>query len=445
MKRPQQAVILCGGRGTRMRPFTDTMPKPMVTVNGRPFLAYLIEQLRDQGIRRILLLTGYRGEMIREFFGGGTAWGVEIGYSHGPAKWETGRRVWEARGELDGRFLMLYSDNFVPFNLDKLLAFHATHYGVVSLLLQPKATGNIRVAADGRVTLYDSSRSQPGLDHVEIGYMLIERDAMLALYDKPDISFSHILERFARRRELAGMVCYDPYHSISDPARWKLTEHYLTVKRILLIDRDGTISCRPPRGEYVTQWQDFHWIEETVAAMRQLSAAGFRFIVLSNQAGIARGMVEAEAVESINRRMVQELQARGIDVLDVYVCPHHWEDGCFCRKPAPGLFFRASCEHLLRMDRTIYIGDDPRDCLAAYNAECLSILIGPERNIDPGGGARPALVAETLLEAVPWIVSCFENWATGYSPGGSSGFMAGKARGQTDVETLTTPEADPDQ
>lgn len=410
MTRPEQAVILCGGLGTRMRPFTDTMPKPMVPVNGRPFLAYLIEQLREQGIRRILLLTGYRGEMIQDFFGGGAAWGIEIGYSHGPAEWETGRRVWEARGHLDERFLMLYSDNYAPFNFEKLLAFHAAHSGLVSLSLQPKAAGNIRLATDGRVTLYDSSRSTPGLDHVEIGYMVVERDPVLALFDSADLSFSRILERLAQRGELAGKVGCDPYHSISDPTRWKLAERFLQIKRIVLIDRDGTINRRPSRGEYVTRWEDFHWIAETVEGMRRLADAGFRFIVISNQAGIARGMVDSAAVDAINGRMVRDLRALGIEVLDVYVCPHHWDDGCDCRKPAPGLFFRASREHLLRMDRTVYVGDDPRDCLAAYNAECLCVLIGPERDLDPGGGARPAFTSSSLLDAMSWIASRFEDW-----------------------------------
>ena len=410
MTRPEQAVILCGGLGTRLRPFTDTMPKPMVPTNGRPFLAYLIEQLREQGIRRILLLTGYRGEMIRDFFGNGESWGGEIGYSHGPAEWETGRRVWEARGQLDERFLMLYSDNFVPFNFGKLLAFHAEHNSLVSLSLQPKAAGNIRVAKDGMVALYDPSRGVPGLDHVEIGYMVVERDPVLAQFDQPDVSFSRILERLAQRGQLAGSVGGDPYHSISDPARWKLAERYLGVKRILLIDRDGTINRRPPKGEYVSSWEDFHWIEENVEGMRRLADAGFRFVVISNQAGIARGVVDGATVDAINARMVRDLRVLGIEVLDVYVCPHHWDDGCDCRKPAPGLFFRASREHQLRMDRTVYVGDDPRDCLAAHNAECLCVLVGPERDVDPGGGARPAFASPSLPDATSWIASQFERW-----------------------------------
>src|SRR3989442_2548941 len=115
MSRPRQAVILCGGLGTRLRPLTDTLPNPMAQIHGRPFLAYLIDQLREQGIRQIVLLTGYRGELIGEYFGDGSGYGVEIDYSRGPAEWETGRRMWEARAMLDERFLLLYSDNYVPF------------------------------------------------------------------------------------------------------------------------------------------------------------------------------------------------------------------------------------------------------------------------------------------------------------------------------------------
>ena len=182
------------------------------------------------------------------------------------------------------------------------------------------------------------------------------------------------------------------------------------MKRLVLLDRDGTINRRPPRGEYVTRWSEFHWVDETIEAMRQLADAGFRFIVVSNQAGIGRGIVSAEAVESINRQMAAELKDHGVDLIDTYVCPHHWDDACECRKPAPGMFYRASREHLLRMDRTAYVGDDPRDCLAAHNAGCLSIMVGPERNVDPGHGAKAAFASATRTEAVPWIIGRFSSW-----------------------------------
>lgn len=413
---PQQAVILCGGLGTRMRPLTDSMPKPMVSINGRPFLEYLIGQMREQGIRRVLLLTGYLGETIRDYFGDGDKFGVQISYSYGPVSWDTGRRIWEARAQVDERFLLLYSDNYTSFNLQKLVAFHSGRAVILSLILYPKTPGNISVGEDGRVERYDASRGSRGFDYVELGYMIVERDAMLAYYGDPDVSFSRILQKLAQDRMMAGLVAQDVYHSISDPKRYKLAEQYLAVKRILLIDRDGTINRRPPPGEYVTRWEDFCWVPDTVEGMRRLAAAGFTFIVLSNQAGIGRGVLKAEVVHGINKRMIEELRNVGVEVLDVYICPHHWNDGCACRKPAPGLFFAASRDHLIRLDRTVYIGDDPRDAEAASNAECDSILIGETVRMEPGKGAPPIITAPTLVELVPPIVSHFEQWERAVAP-----------------------------
>ena len=414
MERPAQAVILCGGLGERLRPLTEDLPKPLAPVGGRPFLEYLICQLREQQVERVLLLTGYYGEKIRDHFGDGSGHGVQIDYSSGPAEWDTGRRIWEARMMLDGRFLLLYSDNYVPVNIGKLLSVHSASLSAVTLLLHQKQNGNVRLDGDGGVEVYDSTRSTFGLNYVEIGYMIIERDRVLGAYGVADVSFSQILEKLVKGEQVAGLVSGDSYHSISDLGRLKLAEQYLPVKRVLMIDRDGTINKRAPRGEYIGSWSDFHWDLQTVEAMRQLARKGFRFLVLSNQAGIARGMLKAKMVDEINAQMVSELRKQGVDVIDVYVCPHHWDEGCSCRKPNPGMFFKASRSHLLRMDLTLYVGDDPRDSRAAFNAECLSVLIGPERESDPGGGAKPSFTGETMLETVPWIVSRYESWEESY-------------------------------
>ena len=78
MNRPKQAVVLCGGRGKRLRPYTDHIPKPMVSCNEKPFLWYLLQQMSDQGIREFVLLTGYLGGIIENYFGDGRKWGWDI-------------------------------------------------------------------------------------------------------------------------------------------------------------------------------------------------------------------------------------------------------------------------------------------------------------------------------------------------------------------------------
>ena len=415
MNPPQQAVILCGGLGTRLRPLTDTMPKPLVSVNGRPFLEHLIEQIRAQGIRRILLLTGYRGEMIREYFGTGETLGVEICYSLGPAEWDTGRRIWEARGQFDPQFLLLYSDNFVQFNLQRLRALHQKHGVPITLLLAPKEKGNIRVSADGRVEAYDKTRSGWGFDYVEVGYMLVERDLVLEDFPTyagfPDFNFSALLKEFALQAKIAGLVVHDSYHSISDPARLQLMCEYLKPKRILLIDRDGTLNKKAPQGEYITNWSKFEWIPETKRAMKDLAKEGFQFIVITNQAGIARKMIDPEDLEKIHQNMVEALAAEGVKVLKIYMSPHHWDDNSFMRKPSPGMFFQAAKEYNLRMDRCLYVGDDERDCQAAANAGCGMVYVSNE-NKPPSLAEYPTpyFMTKTLQDSVGQIRDIYIGW-----------------------------------
>lgn len=411
----KQAVILCGGLGTRLRPLTDNLPKPMVPANGKPFLLHLLMQLSEQGITRFVLLTGYLGERILEYFDDGSRWGWSICYSHGPAEWDTGRRIWEARDLFDSRFLLLYSDNFVQFNLKRLQALHHKQKVPITLLLAPKGKGNIRVSTEGRIEAYDKTRSGEGFNYVEVGYMLIEKDLVLEDFTScekfPDFNFSALLQLFALQSRIAGLVVLDPYHSISDPARLQLMCEYLKPKRILLVDRDGTINKKAPQGEYISSWNKFEWIPETRQAMKNLAKDGFKFIVITNQAGIARKMIDPDDLEEMHQNMIGELAEDGVEVLKVYMSPHHWDENSFMRKPSPGMFFQAAKEFNLRMDRCIYVGDDERDCQAASNAGCGMVFVSSETQRPLlAEYPKPYLSAKTLLDSVNKIREIYLNW-----------------------------------
>jgi len=371
--------------------------------------------IRDQGVRRILLLTGYRGEMICRYFGAGEKLGVDIAYSCGPAEWDTGRRLWEARAQMERRFLLLYSDNFVQFNLSRLGRLHRQHGTPISLLLAPKERGNIRVSSAGKIEAYDKSRNGEGFDYVEVGYMLVERDRVLADFPDcagfPDFNFSALLEKYARQAKIAGLVVRDPYHSISDMKRLQLMCEYLSSKKILLIDRDGTINRKASRGEYIMSWDRFEWVPETLEAMKNLAKDGFQFIIITNQAGIARKMIEPNELENIHKNMIDELAAQGVTVFRVYVSPHHWDEDSFTRKPAPGMFFQAAQEYCLRMDRCLYVGDDERDCIAAANAGCGMLYLsdnGEEPVLDEY--PRPYFPAKSLLDCTGLIGQIYREW-----------------------------------
>jgi D-glycero-D-manno-heptose 1,7-bisphosphate phosphatase len=410
----RQAVIFCGGRGERLRPLTDHLPKPMAEVNGRPFLWHLLNQLAEKATPRFLLLTGYFGQKVRDYFGDGSKWGWTIQYNQGPVEWDTGRRLWEARDLLEEDFLLAYSDNFVQLRPDWLLARLAEDPSSLSLHLAPKKKGNIRLGPGDKIECYDPSRTEPDLGYVEVGYMMVKKTEVLQVLTSiprfPDVSFSMVLQEFARLGRLAGLVIKDPYHSIGDLQRLELARQYLKPHKILLIDRDGTINLKAPQGEYVTSWAGFEWLPGSREGLVELSRAGFRFIVITNQAGVARGMVDPEELRKIHENMVSELALDGVTILQVYTCTDHWETNSYRRKPNPGMFYEATSDFGFRLDRSLYVGDDLRDCLAAKNAGCDSVLIGPERHKLRSSAASPRASADTLLEAVPVILQAYLEW-----------------------------------
>jgi len=138
-----QAVIFCGGLGRRLLPITKKIPKPMVKINGKPFLEYLILQCRSNGIKEVLLLCGYKHKVIKNYFKNGKKFGVKIKYHYNPYNIQTLQRIYNARKILKSKFLLLYSDNYSPLNI-KFLEPKIKKYNL-AISLCKKKKGNIRL------------------------------------------------------------------------------------------------------------------------------------------------------------------------------------------------------------------------------------------------------------------------------------------------------------
>ena len=405
-----QAVILCGGRGERLRPLTDEMPKPMVLVNGRPFLQYLLEQLAENGINRFVLLTGYLGEKIVEYFGDGSSWGWSISYSNGPVEWSTTKRIHEALDQIDEQFLLLYSDNFTQLRLSELARVKNDRNSAITLSVVRKFPGNIQLDANSSVAKYDSSRSESSADFVEIGYSLISKSKIIACLDEHiHENFSSVIQSLTEDQQVSAVQVKTGYMSISDPLRLSRTEAFLKQHKILLLDRDGTLNVKPQRGEYVNSIDEFNWIESSRDALRTLGEKGFSFIIISNQAGVATGATKLEDLNKINEYIRAEFLNLGLRLLEIYVCTDHWNSESEFRKPNPGMFFAAAIDHKFRLDHSIYVGDDIRDAVAAKNAECKCVLISPGELIEDVG-VRVESIGKTFMDLVPTIIKRYESW-----------------------------------
>jgi D-glycero-D-manno-heptose 1,7-bisphosphate phosphatase len=408
--RVSQAVILCGGRGERLRPLTDELPKPMVLVNGRPFLQYLLEQLAENGINRFVLLTGYLGEKIVEYFGNGSSWGWSISYSNGPIEWPTTKRIHEALDQIDEQFLLLYSDNFAQLRLSELAQVNSDRNSAMTLSVVRKSPGNIQLDANSSVAKYDSSRSESNSDFVEIGYSLISKSKIMACLDEHmHENFSSVIQGLTDSKQVSAVVVATGYASISDSVRLASTETYLNHHKILLLDRDGTLNVKPKRGEYVNSIDEFNWIESSMDALRTLGERGFSFIIISNQAGISTGATKLEDLSKVNDHIRAEFSNLGLRLLEIYVCTDHWNSESEFRKPNPGMFFTAANDHKFRLDHSIYVGDDIRDAVAAKNAGCKCVLISPGELIEDAG-VRVESIGQSFIDLVPTIINEYESW-----------------------------------
>ena len=384
-QRPTQAVILAGGRGSRLKPITDTRPKPMVEVLGKPFLAYQIEQLRDQGFEKILLLLGYLPEVVQDYCGDGSRWSLKIEYAISAPDDETARRLKLAEWLIDDYFLLLYCDNYWPMCIDRMwrrfLAAGAPAMITVYTNKDGYTRNSVRVDDDGYVAVYDKSCTSPGLQGVEISYALIDK-AVLKLLPDANMSVEEALySRLARDRQLAAYVSDHRYYSVGALHRLPLTEAFFGRRPTVILDRDGVLNNRPPQGAYVRRWSEFKWLPGALEALRLLNQSGYRVAIVSNQAGIGRGLMTETDLQDIHTRMSAEAEAAGGRIEQIYYCPHDWNHGCECRKPKPGMLFQAQRDLNLDLSRTMFFGDDERDGEAADNAGCVFVRVSEEKSL----------------------------------------------------------------
>lgn len=145
--------------------------------------------------------------------------------------------------------------------------------------------------------------------------------------------------------------------------------------RHVILDRDGVLNVERSDGGYIEDWSQWRWIPGALEGLGMLGAAGVHLSVATNQAGIGRGLIAREALDAIHRRMLDEAAQAGSVIQQVFACPHAPDDGCDCRKPAPGLLLRAIEAAGIPASATVVVGDDLRDLEAAGAAGVAAVLV----------------------------------------------------------------------
>lgn len=379
MRSIRQAVILAGGLGTRMRPLTFKTPKPMIKIHNTPFLVYLIEMLKKNGIQEVIILVGYLHEQIENYFGDGKKFGISIKYSYSSVDSDTGTRIRNALPLLQKKFLLLYGDNYWPLQLEILISFY-NKIGVKNLVtvysnFDNATKSNIFVGNDGLVKIYDKTRTEQNLNGVDIGFFILDKSIFIRL-PKKNFSFEKVIfPRLIKEKQMSGYLTNHKYYGLSNPGRIPMIEEYFKKKKVVFLDRDGVINKRPPKAEYITSWEKFEFLPGAIDALKLLTKKGYEIIIISNQAGIGRGAMTEEDLKKIHKKFLEVCRKEDIEIKGIYYCPHNWDEGCFCRKPKPGMLFKAAADHYFDLTKAVFVGDDERDEQAGQAANCRTILL----------------------------------------------------------------------
>lgn len=181
--------------------------------------------------------------------------------------------------------------------------------------------------------------------------------------------------------------------------------------KAIFLDRDGVINKYPGDNDYVKSWEEFHFLPKVKPALEKLTAAGCNIFIISNQAGVGRGVYSQASLDAITKNMLEEFKKCGIRIRGVYYCPHRPEDNCLCRKPKTGLIEAALAENggreNLQLEDSYFIGDTIGDIEAGKRVGLKTILIfsGKEKPENKNKWqSLPDFTAQDLSEAVEKIL-----------------------------------------
>lgn len=396
------AAIMAGGKGTRISSVARDIPKPMIEIEKKPVLLHEIECLKRQGLTDILLITGYLGDCIEEYFRDGSDFGVHITYFREKEPLGTAGALFYLKHLLREDFFLLNGDILFDIDFARLLKFHKEKDALATIFTHPNShpfdSAVILADADARVTgwlhqedlrIRFKNRVNAGIHilspkvldrYTSFGKMDLDRDIL-----KPLIPCGRVFA-YDSPEYVKDMGTPERYHAVCrDFLSGKTHAKNLKEKqKAVFLDRDGTINeyCG-----FITKPDQIMLLPGAAKAIRQINKSEFLAIVISNQPVIARGECTFEELSEIHNQLETLLGEQGAYLDAIYYCPHHPDGGfpaerpelkidCDCRKPKPGLILQAARDYHIDVSRSYMVGDSVIDVLAGHAAGCKAVLLG---------------------------------------------------------------------
>ena len=351
-----KAVILAGGLGKRLLPITEHIPKALVKIEGIPIIHKQLLQLEENGFKEVIILTGHLSHQIEQYLEKYT-FRFDLKILCSPVELSPAERIIKFREEIGENFTLLYCDNFLP---DSREVFHLNSPFKYKFILNSRKEGNIRIQDKNKLEITTSKRSR-SFPFVEIGYTTInDTDFFPTLISTKDLN--ECFKIITQTQDVQYLEYSGQYFSLSNIGVY---QNVIDKSKILFLDRDGIINKSVGHRKYVTKFEEFDFVEENLVYLQKLSSLGFMLIILTNQPGVSTGEVNKDFLIQLHEYLFMQFLERKINLLAIYVCQHHWDEKCSCRKPKPGLIQAAIEDFGLHNQSLLFIGDHEKDNEAA--------------------------------------------------------------------------------
>jgi len=390
-----EAIILAGGFGTRLKHVVLDVPKPMAPFNGKPFLKYLFDYLLKNGVTHIILAAGYKAEVIQKYFGDNYK-GIGITYSVEDKPLGTGgaiKKALEFCNEDD--VFILNGDTYFDVDLNEMKEFHAYKDSKLTVAIKPMSHFDrygVVVIENYMIKKFDEKK--PTVHGKINGGTYLIKKTIFNSVDEDSFSFekgileSGVVDIYAFESEgyfIDIGVPEDYYRAQKDflDINKKNNGRCCRINKAVFLDRDGTIN---KEVKYLYNPNDFTFISGAVEAIKTFHELGYRVIVITNQAGVAKGYYTESDVQTLHQDIDELLTAEDTYIDAYYYCPHHpegtveeYRGECKCRKPHIGMIEQAVNDFDIDLSESIIVGDKEIDVQTGKNAgigKCVLVRSG---------------------------------------------------------------------
>jgi len=426
-----KAVILAGGKGTRLASLAKHVPKPLLLVGEKPVLEHQIMLLKSYDVQEIWILVGHLGQRIKEYFKDGKQWSIKIRYVQEKEPRGTAGALKALEHIIQDDFLVLSGDVMLDFDIQRFITWHRSRQkSIASLVVHPSDhmldSDLVDVDHAGKVTSLFLRPHQPGMAFrnlsIASAYIFspdifqyiphgkksdFEKDILPTLFTSGEMIFAYRTPEYIKDMGTPERLV----RVRNDYASGRIKKLNLRNKRkAVFLDRDGVLN---EEVDQLSRREDFRLFTWTAEAIKRINNADYLAIVVTNQPMVAKGFLSETELGEIHKQLETELASHGAKLDAIYYCPHHPEKGfageipelkitCDCRKPNSGLIKRAVDDFNVDVQNSLLIGDSSVDAKTAERAHL------PFVGVKTGYGctdntytiSHPFPIYNNLLEAV---------------------------------------------